>query len=331
MHSIASQFEDQSFPGHTNICVEGTRTQAALYFVRYGKVELKSSDGQHNNIIDEGGYFGEDTLEMDVGGEKKETECLAKYTVRTLGGDVILGVLTLKKCREVFDTTTLGMGNRQAPSTIDAHVNIPLDALEKHAILGAGTFGQVWLVSHKAENGVRRPYALKIQSKYELIADQQAKGVVREKNIMHELHHPFLINLVQTYQDPQRVYMLLGLVQGGELFSLIHQATHDGIPEKDAKFYAAGVIEGLSYMHRRHILYRDLKPENVLIDGDGYPVIVDFGFGTLVRSRIGVVEEKLFPDTYFCSITAKHVPSKTYTLYVFIATKISTLLSVVDV
>jgi len=115
--------------------------------------------------------------------------------------------------------------------------------------------------------------------------------VVREKNIMQQLHHPFLINLVQTYQDEQRVYMLLGLVQGGELFSLLHQATHDGIPEKDAKFYGAGIIEGLSYMHRRQILYRDLKPENVLIDSEGYPVIVDLGF-------------------------AKYVPSKTYTLSV---------------
>ena len=325
IHAIAAQFEDQSFPGYTDICVEGKKSQAALYFVRYGKVEMKSTNGQYNNIIDEGGYFGEDTLEMDVGGAKKETDCVSKYSVRTLGGDVVLGVLTLKKCRDVLDTTTLGLGNLQAPSKSEVEVNIPLNALEKHAILGAGTFGQVWLVSHQGASGIRRPYALKIQSKYELIADQQAKGVVREKNIMKELHHPFLINLVQTYQDPQRVYMLLGLVQGGELFSLIHQATHDGIPEKDVKFYAAGIIEGLSYMHRRQILYRDLKPENVLIDGDGYPVIVDFGFGTFVHRRIGVVPEKLFPDRlhilFVCA--AKHVPNKTYTLYVALVTKVS--------
>lgn len=103
---------------------------------------------------------------------------------------------------------------------------------------------------------------------------------------MQQLHHPFLINLVQTYQDKQYVYMLLGLVQGGELFSLLHQTSYDGISEKDAKFYAAGVIEGLSHMHRRHILYRDLKPENVLIDSEGYPVIVDFGFGKLLIDSI---------------------------------------------
>lgn len=241
---------------------------------------MSSSRGQ-TSYIDSGGYFGEDMLEIDIGGMKKGTDYVAKYTVKTLGEGVVLGVLTMEKCRQIIDTTILGHGKRKkAASHIDS--KIPFDTLKKHSILGAGTFGQVWLVSHVSSSGTRRPYALKIQSKYELIQNHQAKGVVQEKNLMQQLHHPFLINLVQTYQDQQYVYMLLGLVQGGELFSLLHQTSYDGISEKDAKFYAAGVIEGLSHMHRRHILYRDLKPENVLIDGEGYPVIVDFGFGTFV-------------------------------------------------
>jgi serine/threonine protein kinase len=188
----------------------------------------------------------------------------------------------------MFDTTMLGSGKRKVSLSI-IDTTIPLKSLKKHAILGAGTFGQVWLVSKDGADGIPRPYALKIQSKYELVESAQAKGVVTEKNIMQQLKSPFIINLVASYQDNQYVYMLLGLVQGGELFSLLHQPSYDGVSEADAKFYAAGILEGISYMHRRQILYRDLKPENILIDNEGYPVVVDLGF-------------------------AKYVPAKTYTL-----------------
>ena len=109
--------------------------------------------------------------------------------------------------------------------------------------------------------------------------------MVDEKNIMAALHSPFLIELVTTYKDECFVYMLMSLVQGGELHAIIHTSRRDGIPEIQAKFYLAGVAEGLSYMHRRGYVYRDLKPENVLIDSKGYPVIVDFGFAKLVVDK----------------------------------------------
>jgi serine/threonine protein kinase len=85
--------------------------------------------------------------------------------------------------------------------------------------------------------------------------------------------------------DERFVYILLDLVQGGELYSIIHQPRNDGMPEKHAMFYAAGVAEGLAFMHRRGFVYRDLKPENVLIDKEGYPVIIDFGFAKFVKDK----------------------------------------------
>lgn len=287
MTTLAAQISDQQVSPRTPIFEEGKKTKAALYFVRNGKVELKSAAGRHQ-IIDDGGYFGEDLLTIDTQGVQNTDEIEAKYTVTTLGEEVVVGVLNIEDLRKYIDTTLIGKGKQLRTLDSMAGVDIRLDSLEKHAILGAGTFGQVWLVSYN-EGGKKRPYALKIQSKYELVKNHQAKGVVQEKRIMAKLNHPFIIRLVQSYQDKQNVYMLLGIVQGGELFSLLHTATADGMPEKKACFYAAGIIEGLSYMHRRDIIYRDLKPENVLIDKDGYPVIVDMGF-------------------------AKHVPAKTYTL-----------------
>jgi hypothetical protein len=276
--TLASQIEDQRYGKDAQIVVEGAPTSPALYIIREGSIEVKSSDGTFNNVIDEGGYFGEDMLKADLEGMTENPETKAMYTVTVLSKEALLGVLTLERCRTVIDTTMLGQGKNTNFTSI-VEKDIPIGSLTKHAILGAGTFGQVWLVSKEAPDGNRRPYALKIQSKYELVENSQAKGVVQEKNIMAQLHHPFILRLVQSYQDTGFLYMLVRLVQGGELFSLLHTEISDGISEKDSKFYAAGILEGLSYMHRRQILYRDLKPENVLIDGQGYPVIVDLGFG----------------------------------------------------
>ena len=122
--------------------------------------------------------------------------------------------------------------------------------LKKHTILGSGTFGQVWLVSRVNSSGDPQAYALKVQSKYDLVDSGQARAVVEEKNIMAALHSPFLISLVTTYKDENCVYMLMELVQGGELYSVMANG-EGGIKEDKAKFYVAGIAEGLLYMHRR--------------------------------------------------------------------------------
>lgn len=248
----------------------------AIYFIRSGKITLLSKDG-NIQVLTKGQYFGEDTLVMSA----QEGKAMER-TIQVIE-DCKLGMLTLESIQKVLvDISILGKG-RQGHKKPDT--TLSLDSLKKYRILGAGTFGQVWLVSDKTS---KTPYALKIQYKRELIEYGQVDGVIREKNIMSSLDHPFIIKLVGTYQDNARLYMLQQLLQGGELFSVLHTNHCDGVPESSAKFYAAGVLEGLSYMHRRHIVHRDLKGENVLLDSDGYCVLIDLGF-------------------------AKYVPDKTYT------------------
>lgn len=277
--TLASRIVDKTLPPKTELAKEGKATPAALYLVRSGKVEFTRTDGRGHRIVEEGGFFGEETLTADLNGNTQQSPFVpSKFTITSMNETTVLGVLTLEECRMVIDTTMIGKGKRTDFTSI-VDENIPLKSLKKHGLLGAGTFGQVWLVSKVAPDGTNRPYALKIQSKYELIKSKQANGVIRERNIMAQLQSPFLIRLVQTYQDEHFIYMLLGLVQGGELYSIIHTETNDGMREVDAKFYSACILEGLAYMHRRQIVYRDLKPENVLIAYGGYPVLVDLGFG----------------------------------------------------
>jgi len=93
------------------------------------------------------------------------------------------------------------------------------------------------------------------------------------------------VNLVASFQDEKFLYMLIGLVQGGELFTVIHTPTHDGLSDKRAVFYGGCVLESLSHLHKMKICYRDLKPENLLIDSSGYCILTDLGFAKYVSKK----------------------------------------------
>lgn len=88
---------------------------------------------------------------------------------------------------------------------------------------------------------------------------------------------PFLVQLHSTSQDDSTLYMLMEAVHGGELFTYL-QTRSRPLDEAHARFYAASVVCGLSYLHDRDLVYRDLKPENLLIDLQGYVKMTDFGF-----------------------------------------------------
>jgi CRP-like cAMP-binding protein len=262
LDSMAKLVTDQKYSTGTDLFKTDSTAPAALYLIRSGKIEVIAKDGS-KEVYERGGYIGHDTLRADSAGafNNKDGTIVADFTA-TVVEDCTCGVLTLKDLRKIINTKHLGNKGASKMSKSMRTEDIKLSDLKKHALLGAGTFGQVWLVSRASSSeSSRRAYALKIQTKYELCKDGQAKAVVNERNIMARIDHPFIIKLVRTYQDTDFVYMLLEIVQGGELYSYIHSKHQDGVPEGHAKFYAACIAEGLAYMHRLQIVYRDLKPE----------------------------------------------------------------------
>jgi hypothetical protein len=152
--------------------------------------------------------------------------------------------------------------------------------LKMMTILGVGTFGRVKLVLHTPTN---TPYALKCMRKGQIIALKQVEHVMNEKSILEMCDHPFLLTLAASYQDEDELYMLMSLALGGELFSILRE--RNKFDEPTARFYAANVCSAFEYLHEHRIVYRDLKPENLLLDADGYLKVVDFGFAKIISDR----------------------------------------------
>lgn len=102
-----------------------------------------------------------------------------------------------------------------------------------------------------------KAYALKMLQKAQVVALKQQANILAERAILWRVDHPFVIKLFDTYRDRDRLYMLLELVQGGELFSRLQNGASPGrISASDARFYAACVLDALDYLHAHGILYR---------------------------------------------------------------------------
>ncbi|KAK5990065.1 cAMP-dependent protein kinase type 2 [Cladobotryum mycophilum] len=146
--------------------------------------------------------------------------------------------------------------------------------------LGTGSFGRVHLVQSKHN---QRFYAVKVLKKAQVVKMKQVEHTNDERRMLSDVKHPFLITLWGTFQDWKNLYMVMDFVEGGELFSLLRKSGR--FPNPVAKFYAAEATLALEYLHLKNIIYRDLKPENLLLDRHGHLKITDFGFAKRVPDK----------------------------------------------
>ncbi|KIK63696.1 hypothetical protein GYMLUDRAFT_162309 [Collybiopsis luxurians FD-317 M1] len=163
---------------------------------------------------------------------------------------------------------------------------IKLTDFEVRGTLGTGTFGRVLLVRHRNSSNDSRTqthYALKVLRKTEIVRLRQVEHVNAERYILSRVHHPFIVDLFATFQDSLNVYMLMSYVPGGELFTHLRRAQR--FTPDVTRFYLATIILALKYLHSYNIIYRDLKPENLLLDSRGYLRLTDFGFAKIVDDR----------------------------------------------
>lgn len=155
-----------------------------------------------------------------------------------------------------------------------------LDEFDRIRTLGTGSFGRVMLVQHKTEFNYM---ALKILDKQKVVKLKQVEHTLNEKKILSSVEFPFLVRLLYSFKDNSNVYIVLEFVSGGEMFS--HLRRIGRFSESKSEFYASQVVLLFEYLHHLDIIYRDLKPENLLIDSQGYLKVTDFGFAKRIKGR----------------------------------------------
>ena len=147
-------------------------------------------------------------------------------------------------------------------------------------VIGRGGFGKVWKVSFKKTHHV---YALKEMSKLKIIDRKSEKSIISERNHLSKLNHPFLVNMICSFQDDDYLYLVMDLLTGGDL--RYHLCYHKRFTEEQTKFFLACLILGLDYIHANKVIHRDIKPENLVLDSHGYIRITDFGVAKTFRKN----------------------------------------------
>lgn len=154
-----------------------------------------------------------------------------------------------------------------------APVSAPrLDSFKMIKVIGKGSFGKVFLVREKQTNEM---FALKVLKKDNIIKRNQVEHTKTERSVLGYVKHPFIVGLNMAFQSKDKLYFVLDYCAGGELF--FHLGKVGKFSEQRACFYAAEITLAIDYVHDLDIVYRDLKPENVLLDSRGHVRLTDFG------------------------------------------------------
>ncbi|KAH3757122.1 protein serine/threonine kinase [Pelomyxa schiedti] len=156
------------------------------------------------------------------------------------------------------------------PNTPEAKVGV--DDFELLKVVGKGSFGKVMQVRMRSTGAI---YAMKVLSKKHIVDHHEVTHTMAERSILQKLHHPFLMNLNYSFQTAEELYFILDFVNGGEVF--YHLQREKRFSLERVRFYAAEILLALEHLHNAGVVYRDLKPENLLLTNEGHICITDFG------------------------------------------------------
>lgn len=271
------------FLSDANIVTQGEKGDK-FYIISGGNVRI-TKNTEHGGeeelvVLGKGQYFGEKALYDDEGENRRQAnaialapgvECLTldrTSFLNYLGG---LDEIRNKDWVEEFEKQKRSLTPR---NWTNEYSNVTLGDLETRGTLGVGGFGRVELVTLKTDR--EKSFALKKLKKKVMVEQQQQEHVLNEKHIMQACDSAFICKLYQTYKDSKYVYFLMEVCLGGDVWTTLQKRRY--FDDATAQFMVGCVVEAFDHLHSLNIVYRDLKPENLMLDSRGYLKLVDFGF-----------------------------------------------------
>jgi cGMP-dependent protein kinase len=237
----------------------------SFFIVESGQVEILK-DGALIRSITTHDFFGERAILFNE--QRTATVKSAGSTCWVLTKDDFLELVAKSKRKQILKRIEL------------QNDKVSLNELTLVKLLGKGMFGVVFLAHNYS---TKISYALKSVHRTKISEYKLAKNLQLERSILMQIDHPFIVKLVKTFKDSSRVYFLMELVQGMDLFDVIRK--FPVMDEEKSLFYIGCLVLIIEHLHERNIIYRDLKPENIMVDEDGYAKLIDFGTAKLIKDR----------------------------------------------
>ena len=269
LENLSEKIKIEKIPNGKNVITqgeEGTR----FYIVKSGKVDIFVRD-KYIRTMNENEYLGERALFF-----KEPRSATAKAN-----GDCEVFYLEKDDFISVIETNL----KDYLMSRLYLQDNtVQLQDLEFYDRLGNGNYGLVSLVKSKKNKYF---YAIKNISNKQILYSQLAQNLELERGILLQIDHPFIVKLVKTLKDENYVYFLMDYIKGKELFDVIRDI---GLLNKSqAQFYGASLMLAVEYLHERKFIFRDIKPENVMVLENGYIKLIDFGTAKAIKDKTSTI------------------------------------------
>ncbi|KAI3406842.2 YPK2 [Candida oxycetoniae] len=158
--------------------------------------------------------------------------------------------------------------------------HLTIDDFDLLKVIGKGSFGKVMQVVKK---DTKQIYALKTLRKQHIVSRMEVTHTLAERTVLARINNPFIVPLKFSFQSPEKLYLVLSFINGGELFW--HLQREGKFTMDRSRFYIAELLAALESLHELNVIYRDLKPENILLDYQGHIALCDFGLCKLNMSN----------------------------------------------